>query len=520
MLGLATLGVAVAGVLGQGPMMQVPPLLRSAEAQEAEAEDSGCVDCHRKETPGIVAHWKNSSHSARDVGCIACHEADEGDLDAWKHEGEWISSIVTPKDCSNCHKDVYDEFEASHHAKAGNILHSLDNLLAEVVEGHRGELEIPNPHKPGEMVKVNGLAFANSGCHQCHGSQLALESVDGGMMTPWSLKQPPGGGKAVVTFDPTAVDKSKIKRGKDGRPMFSTKTWPNTGIGRMNLDGSRGSCAACHSRHDFSRRRARQPENCGKCHLGPDHPQKEIYEESKHGIAYRDMKDQMNLDAGKWVLGDDYSAAPTCATCHMSATRNQPITHDPRQRISWNNRPPASVKLDTDEHHNVVKDGDPDKIKSSWQDKRAAMKDVCGNCHSPGYVDAFYKQYDDFVELYNAKYANPGKKLMGALKKHGLISKPNFDDKIEWTWFFLWHHEGRRARHGASMMAPDYAHWHGTYEVADRWYNEMVPEAREIIEHAKHDDAKKAGAEAVEKILDEILAAPEHQYATTGKIPK
>ena len=101
---------------------------------------------------------------------------------------------------------------------------------------------------------------------------------------------------------------------------FHAGTWPNTGIGRINLDGSRGSCSACHSRHDFSPRRARQPENCGKCHLGPDHPQKEIYEESKHGVAYRDLKDDMNLDAKTWVLGEDYSAAPTCATCHMSAT--------------------------------------------------------------------------------------------------------------------------------------------------------------------------------------------------------
>ena len=75
--------------------------------------------------------------------------------------------------------------------------------------------------------------------------------------------------------------------------MFDASTWPNTGIGRINLDGSRGSCSACHSRHDFSPRRARQPENCGKCHLGPDHPLKEIYEESKHGVAFRDLIGEM-----------------------------------------------------------------------------------------------------------------------------------------------------------------------------------------------------------------------------------
>ncbi len=518
-LGLVALAAGLSFVLPVGGDLN-PLAPGTAVAQEEDDDPSAaCVDCHKKESPGIVSHWKSSRHAARDVGCLACHEAEEKDLDAWQHEGEWISSVVTPKDCSECHEAVYEEFEASHHAKAGNILHSLDNLLAEVVEGHRGDIEIPNPHKPGEMLKVNGLAFANSGCHQCHGSQMALKSKDGGSIAPWSLVQPEGGGKAVVTFDASKIDKEQIQRGKDGRPVFDTKTWPNTGIGRMNLDGSRGSCTACHSRHDFSARRARQPENCGKCHLGPDHPQKEIYEESKHGIAYRDLKDKMNLDAGKWVLGEDYSAAPTCATCHMSATRNQPITHDPRKRISWNNRPPASVLLDTDKDHKVVKGGDRSKITSTWQDKRAAMKDVCTNCHSSGYVDAFYKQYDDFVMLYNTKYANPGKKLMAALKSNGLISKPNFDDKIEWTWFFLWHHEGRRARHGASMMAPDYAHWHGTYEVADRWYNEMIPEAREIIEHAKKDPDKKAGAEKAEAVLEEILSKDEHKYPSTGKFP-
>ena len=32
-----------------------------------------------------------------------------------------------------------------------------------------------------------------------------------------------------------------------------------------------------------------------------------------------------------------------------------------------------------------------------------------------------------------------------------MITPANFDEEIEWTWFYLWHHEGRRARHGAAM---------------------------------------------------------------------
>jgi hypothetical protein len=294
-------------------------------------------------------------------------------------------------------------------------------------------------------------------------------------------------------------------------------SWPNTGIGRLNLDGSNGSCSACHSRHDFSPRRARQPENCGKCHLGPDHPQEEIYEESKHGVAYRDLRDKMNLDAKDWVLGEDYSQAPTCATCHMSANtrNNRKVTHNLGERISWTNRPPVSLAMDTDINGEVVKEADPQKRKAlvahTWQDKRTQMKNVCTHCHTENYVDAFYKQYDDFVVNFNEKFAKPGQKIMAALKEQKLTTPKEFDEEVEWTWFYLWHHEGRRARHGASMMAPDYAHWHGMYEVAERFYQQLIPQAREIA-HQAEEAGKKDEADAVRKVIDEILARSEHQW--------
>ena len=71
-----------------------------------------------------------------------------------------------------------------------------------------------------------------------------------------------------------------------GTGVLDPATWPNTGIGRINPDGSEGACTACHARHQFSAEQARHPENCGRCHMGPDHPQKEIYEESKHGASF------------------------------------------------------------------------------------------------------------------------------------------------------------------------------------------------------------------------------------------
>ena len=473
-----------------------------------------CYDCHKQSTPSLVDHWRGSNHAVKGVGCVECHQADKGDIDGFDHYGQHIATVVTPRDCSRCHVTEGAEFAASHHAAGGNILASLDNFLAEVVEGARAPF---NPHSPGHIPvgalnKVNGMASVQLGCMQCHGSKVGLKSTDGGMITMDDLKPGPDGKPTVME----AV--AKVMKDANGRPMLHPATWPNTGIGRLNLDGSKGSCAACHSRHDFSPRRARQPESCGKCHMGPDHPQKEIFEESKHGVAFRDRISEMNLDSPTWVLGKDYSAAPTCATCHMSGnTRNGgKVTHDPGQRISWTLRPPVSIPMDTDVNHKIVKESDPAKrqalITDTAEAKRNRMKEVCSHCHTPDYVAGFYQLYDDLVILYNEKYAKPGTSIMAALRKDNLITVPEFDEKVEWTWYLLWHHEGRRARHGASMMGPDYTHWHGMFEVAERWYTEMIPEVREIIEKARH-DGKVEAADRVSRVVEEIMARPEHKWA-------
>jgi hypothetical protein len=135
----------------------------------------------------------------------------------------------------------------------------------------------------------------------------------------------------------------------------------------------------------------------------------------------------------------------------LSATPDLPVTHDPGERISWTLRPAISKKLE------------------NWERKRETMKKVCGNCHNRKFSDAFFTQYDITVELYNEKFAKPAVELMGKLRKAGKITPTQFDDKIEWTFFLLWHHEGRRARHGASMMAPDYTQW------------QLLPEAEELL---------------------------------------
>lgn len=381
----------------------------SLTAQESmnaiSTESMACVSCHGKEDlgKGIVEQWKGSRHFANGVGCFECHQADPKDADAFEHYGQTIATIVSPLDCKNCHEVEASQFEQSRHSRGAEFIGSLDNVLGEIVEG---------------------AAAAISGCQQCHGSTVTMV--------------------AKGKIDPTS--------------------WPNTGIGRINPDGSQGSCSACHSRHSFSKAQARQPQPCGKCHIGPDHPQLEIYNESKHGIKFSTLQDikEMNLNSDSWVVGKDYSAAPTCATCHMSATPNQAATHDVGERISWTLRPVISFKL------------------NNWEQKRENMKDVCNQCHTTQSTHNFYVQFDEAVNLWNEKFARPAKQIMDHFWQTGKLTKTPFDEKLEWTYYELWHHEGRRARHGASMLGPDFTQWHGFYEVAKHFYTKFIPECEKI----------------------------------------
>ena len=83
------------------------------------------------------------------------------------------------------------------------------------------------------------------------------------------------------------------------------------------------------------------------------------------------------------------------------------------------------------------------------------MNDVCTACHQQRFVDNFFVQYEALIDLYDSKYATPGEALYKAavavLKTNPDYVK--FSEPIDFIWFELWHHEGRRARHAAARWA-------------------------------------------------------------------
>jgi hydroxylamine dehydrogenase len=388
----------------------------AAVGQDAKISDDAerCVSCHTKQQPGIVADWKDSRHFEVGVSCLDCHRvADEHSPMGGEHmsSGAKVSVLVPPSTCGRCHADQVEQFNASGHFRAYRQIIPKDSLHA-LTQVHEGRSHPEFGDAPNE-----------TGCMQCHGTKIELD--------------------------------------EDGSP--TPETWPNAGMGNIYPDGSTGNCSACHTRHAFSNAEARRPHACASCHLGPDHPNIEIFENSKHGHVYNTQGEDWNWEGASdaWTAGVDYRA-PTCSSCHMSAAGEQPATHNVSDRLYWVLWSKSSPVRNSDDPMSPIL-GDGPK-------GRERMKEVCAQCHSSLHTDGFFAQGDKAVNLYNEAYYKPAKAMLDELKEKGLLEDNPWSDEFQITFYYLWHHEGRRARQGALMGGPDYAHWHGFFELQQNLY--------------------------------------------------
>lgn len=380
------------------------PVRLLAEKREAALTGQTCIECHRAKTPGIFNDWQAGMHAKVDVHCDKCHRAtDERSVlvSHLEYSPKPIAVVVSPKNCQGCHPKQAEQYSRSKHANTYDIMWKVDLWL------NNG---------------ANNAIEKTSGCYACHGTVVAVEN---------------------------------------GKPLPGT--WPNVGVGRVNPDGTKGSCTSCHTRHRFSIAEARKPEACDQCHLGPDHPQIEIYNESKHGTIYHAEGDQWHWDPDnrQWRAMEDFRA-PTCAACHMSAVTGQfAASHDVTERLSWETQAPRTVR---------PADFQPFPAATDWQLERRKMEAVCLQCHATTWTREHFGNLDQVIRNYDEQYYDPIKALMDRLYADGLVSREKyFDEEIEWQFYEFWHHEGRRARMGTAMMAPDYAWWHGFYELKHRF---------------------------------------------------
>jgi len=345
-----------------------------------------CAECHRNETSAIVHQFERSPHAQSGLNCLSCHQVLDGQ-NILNHKGFKISREVTSKNCQTCHATEYKEFERSRHGAPAWAAVRGD------IDFTQEQIDLSEKYHPGavkrpvnKLAQLEGDAASIVGCQSCHE------------------------------------------------------------IGKPNSDGSIGSCTHCHSRHNNAVALARQPESCGQCHMGPDHSQMEIFNESKHGFLWQAQKNQMNLNADPKTLSTADMPVPSCATCHMSGLEGAKVTHDVTERLSFWLFAPVSQK------------------RPNYNLGQAEMKGICLKCHASSHVEKFYKEAESVVYSTNRKILK-AKKLMDDLRNEKLLSPEPFDEAIEFLYFDLWHYFGRTAKHGAFMGGADFVQWHGNYEL-------------------------------------------------------
>lgn len=348
-----------------------------------------CVSCHKNATPGIVEQYGISTMAQANVDCEDCHEVEANYPGSVEHEGTYVLQSPSSAMCQNCHNAEVAQFNQSRHGLPAHIAYNGTEGLTEdqlTMYGNIPEGQFAPDKSRNALAVLEGEAITEFACQTCHS------------------------------------------------------------IGAPHPDGSVGQCQKCHLRHEFSIVQARKPETCNACHIGPDHPQWEIYHESPHGIAYATTGENWHWDAEAGTLGVEDFPAATCQICHMSGFGAESTTHDVGDRLTWYLFAPISER------------------RPAWQDNAVRMQSVCSECHNAEFIADFYSKADaatmavnDFVEQSNEINAQ----LMSA----GLLTDEPFDEPYDFVYFEYWHHWGRTAKFGAWMQGPDYTQWHGAYEI-------------------------------------------------------
>lgn len=463
----------------------------TALSLEASMSDSTteCLDCHASIHPGIVKGWQQSRHAQSTpkeammvkglsrkvsaetvpenllettIGCAECHTLrPEDHADTFEHNGYDIHIVVSPNDCRTCHKEEAEQY-------SGNIMsHAYNNLAGNSIYQHlqRSIIGKKTESPKGKIISPAHEDTKAETCYYCHGTQLKVTGV--------------------VTRDTESAGEIEF-------PII--EGWPNQGVGRINLDGSRGTCSACHTRHAFSIETARKPHTCRECHVGPDVPAYKVYASSKHGNIYSTKHHKWDFKSVPWIIGEDFTA-PTCATCHISLLVNtdgeeiSKRTHQMSDRLPWRilgliYAHPHPQNPDTTIIRN--KDGLPlptdftggraDEFlisRDEMEKRREAMQGACLTCHSTSWVDGQWKRFENTIQTTNSDILS-ATKTMGEIWQHQFAEGTDhggnpFDEAIEKKWTNAWLFYANTIRFSSAMgCGGDYSVFaDGRYELSN-----------------------------------------------------
>lgn len=397
--------------------------------------------------------------------------------------------------CIDCHKKtspgIVADWQLSKHSGAGvecTICHGEAHQSAT----DAAKAEIPTPET----------------CAACHETQVA-QFKKGKHALAWAAM------KAMPTAHAQPVAMMEGLKGCGGCHKLGLKS--EAEVRELKQQGrgfGMASCDACHTRHSFSVKEARQPQACQTCHMGFDHPQWEMYSASKHGVRAL-LKQNGTLP--------ESAAGPTCQDCHMQQGNHEvrtawgflavrlPLPEDKQWAADQVTILQGLGVLDPDGKPtgrlDVVKAADVARLdQAAWQRERDSMLAVCARCHSPAFAKEQLQKGDDMIRETDKLMAE-AIRIVAALYKDGVVPKPKeyaspfpdlltFHDAptvVEQKLFVMFLEHRMRAFQGTFHANPDYALWYGWSEMR-RDLSEIRELAGEMRARAQHAEAAPATA--------------------------
>jgi hypothetical protein len=375
--------------------------------------------------------------------------------------------MIVKRECVSCHLEatpgIVSDWMLSKHSKnlvTCSVCHGVDHMSED-------DVDLVRPIKP-------------SWCGKCHESRWNQFKA-GKHALAWSAM------KAMPTAHWQPMSLIEGMKGCGGCHKIGIKSEEEIfNLKNQGRGFGYASCDACHTRHTFTVKEARQPQACQTCHMGFDHPQWEMYSSSKHGVRFL-LKQQ-------GILSEN-AAAPTCQTCHMPDGNHE-------VRTAWGfmalrlPMPDDKVwaearKLIFQAHGVLNPDGNPDArldlVKASdvvrltqedWEKERNKMEKTCRQCHSGKFAKEELKKGDKMIREADILLAE-AIRIVANLYAEGILKKPTtyaypfpdlltFHDApttIEQRLFLMFKGHRMRAFQGIFHGNPDYAYWHGWSEM-------------------------------------------------------
>ncbi|GAB4177546.1 MAG: hypothetical protein Kow00108_13100 [Calditrichia bacterium] len=129
-----------------------------------------CVDCHKKETPGIVSDWKISKHAENEIFCSTCHGDEHNSAADIQY-----AKIPTPETCATCHEEQVTQYSKGKHAIAWAAMKAMPTAHMQPMALMEGMKGCGGCHKIGTKteaeiteMKQNGGGYGVASCDACH----------------------------------------------------------------------------------------------------------------------------------------------------------------------------------------------------------------------------------------------------------------------------------------------------------------------------------------------------------------